>query len=509
MLKKRKKIWLLLFLFLLCPLALAGTWLGINLWPREMEPLLWTEKDLDLPEDKNQNGYYFFLSLRENEKLKKFQIKDELYGLLSPELSEKEFFLLKLHEFKTPLNQFLQEEQDILQIYQQVLDYPQFVNQDSLDPSGKTMPVITFLDLHKLGLLWIYQNMLENHPEQAVKIWLKMFKLDQASLYSARTLVSHMVSLSNLAKDLKLMAYIQNYLQASEREEIIHSLTDFDVEKISLRRSLLSEYLYLHNSEYLIKKEAHPNSWFGFLYNPSLFRRDLNQKFRKLDSLIQNPDQITEEKIKKENEYYQNLRKGWFWWLYNPLGKIFQSLTATDLLKYIKEFYDQKAELQKNKSTLLAELKGLENSPAQSLPATPASMPESEPIIKATNNPLPFIPPPDSFSLADEIKKQIPVLQIQISRKKIDEALKDMDHLFTTARAIPFKPQGIRFLSIQAGSFLEQVGFFPNDILLAVNGVELNLSTALDFLLTQKNSKTMEFFLYREGKFLKIRLTIR
>lgn len=382
MLKKRKKIYLLIFLFFICPLVLAGTWLGINLWPREMEPLLWTEKDLNLPEDKNQNGYYFFLSLKENKKLNKFRIKDELYELLSSELSEKEKFLLKLHEFKTPLNQFLQEEQDILQIYQRILDYPQFVNQDTLDPTGKTMPIITFLDLHKLGLLWIYQNMLGNHPEQAVKIWLQMFKLDQASLYSARTLISHMVSLSNLTEDLKLMHYMQNYLQPSEREKILHSLTDFDMEKISLRRSLLSEYLYLHNSEQLIIKEAHPNSWFALLYNPSLFRRDLNQKFRALDSLIQNPDQITEEKIKKENEYYQNLRKGWFWWLYNPLGKIFQSLTGLPLLEHIKTFYDEKAELQKSKSNLLVELKGLGNSPAQSLPATTISMPESEPTTK-------------------------------------------------------------------------------------------------------------------------------
>lgn len=88
-------------------------------------------------------------------------------------------------------------------------------------------------------------------------------------------------------------------------------------------------------------------------------------------------------------------------------------------------------------------------------------------------------PPPIFLREFDEI------IQTQLTRSEVRVALEDMPKLYTLVRVVPYfengKQIGFKLISIKEGSIFAKMGLKHSDVLLKVNGMTLDLQSAMNF----------------------------
>jgi len=71
-----------------------------------------------------------------------------------------------------------------------------------------------------------------------------------------------------------------------------------------------------------------------------------------------------------------------------------------------------------------------------------------------------------------------------IDRSEIEDAINNLDKLYTQVRAVPNfkdgKPNGLKLLSVRAGSIFSKLGLQRGDILKSINGMEMDIKRGLD-----------------------------
>lgn len=75
--------------------------------------------------------------------------------------------------------------------------------------------------------------------------------------------------------------------------------------------------------------------------------------------------------------------------------------------------------------------------------------------------------------------RQVAQDAFQIDRREVDQAMSDLNSLFTQARAVPYSTaegttQGFRLFSIKPQSLIDRIGLKNGDIIQRVNGVEIS-----------------------------------
>ncbi len=91
-----------------------------------------------------------------------------------------------------------------------------------------------------------------------------------------------------------------------------------------------------------------------------------------------------------------------------------------------------------------------------------------------------------------------------IDQNEIDNALQNMDQLFTQIRAVPNfkggKVSGMRILSVQPGSVFAKLGLKRGDILERINSLELDVKQGFEIFNQLKDQKSLTLDLVRNGQ---------
>lgn len=90
-----------------------------------------------------------------------------------------------------------------------------------------------------------------------------------------------------------------------------------------------------------------------------------------------------------------------------------------------------------------------------------------------------------------------------IDRAEIDEALANLDKLYTEIRAVPHfkegRPNGLKLLSVRSGSIFSKLGLRRGDILQKINGLDLDIKRGLEIFNQLKSESRITIDLERRG----------
>lgn len=90
-----------------------------------------------------------------------------------------------------------------------------------------------------------------------------------------------------------------------------------------------------------------------------------------------------------------------------------------------------------------------------------------------------------------------------IDRAEIDEALANLDKLYTQIRAVPHfkegKPNGLKLLSVRSGSIFSKLGLKRGDILQKINGMDLDIRRGLEMFNQLKSESKIVMEVERRG----------
>ncbi|MDO8527615.1 MAG: type II secretion system protein GspC [Deltaproteobacteria bacterium] len=90
-----------------------------------------------------------------------------------------------------------------------------------------------------------------------------------------------------------------------------------------------------------------------------------------------------------------------------------------------------------------------------------------------------------------------------IDQKEVQNALTNMDQLYTEIRAVPNfaggKVSGMKILSVKQGSIFDKLGLQRGDILEKINGMELDVKRGFEIFGTLKDEKHLTLDLVRQG----------
>lgn len=94
--------------------------------------------------------------------------------------------------------------------------------------------------------------------------------------------------------------------------------------------------------------------------------------------------------------------------------------------------------------------------------------------------------------------------KIMIDQREIDDALSNLDKLYTEIRIVPNfqggKAAGFKVLSVKAGSVVGKLGIKRGDVLERINGEELSVQKGLELFTMLKDQKNFSIDLVRRGK---------
>lgn len=100
-----------------------------------------------------------------------------------------------------------------------------------------------------------------------------------------------------------------------------------------------------------------------------------------------------------------------------------------------------------------------------------------------------------------------------IDRAEIDNALANLDKLYTQVRAVPHfkngKPNGLKLLSVRSKSIFSKLGLKRGDILLSINDMELDIKKGLELFNKLKSETNITIELERRGKTQEFEYEIR
>lgn len=358
--KKFPKVVLALFVFFV---LLAGSWLGVNLWPRPVEPPLWTEADLSVAEaeEKDKNGYYFLVKARQDgDVLNSWDVEELpetllfLYELDAvPSMKDPDAFWTEVRRRRPRLTAFLKGHRAAVEGHRAFLEFPQVIDRDPIHLGKPSAPWVALLGLHKVGVLSMADLASGGDATEAYRLWMRQYRQDLSHLSSARGMISHMVAMADVKNDLQFSCKLLGLpASAALRDEMKAAMAEFDPAKVTFRRAMIAEYLHgLSAAESLEEeqKQAGLGLWFRIIFNRAGYRKDTNDYFRRLEVLAADPKSLTEETLRRHRESVEALsrEKGLLWWFYNPLGKILRRLVTVDPLHYVKEFEDSKEEIRR------------------------------------------------------------------------------------------------------------------------------------------------------------------
>lgn len=90
-----------------------------------------------------------------------------------------------------------------------------------------------------------------------------------------------------------------------------------------------------------------------------------------------------------------------------------------------------------------------------------------------------------------------------IDRAEVDEAIANLDKLYTQIRAVPHfhegRPNGLKLLSVRSGSIFSKLGLRRGDILQRINGLELDIKRGLEIFNQLKSETRITIDLERRG----------
>jgi type II secretion system protein C len=91
-----------------------------------------------------------------------------------------------------------------------------------------------------------------------------------------------------------------------------------------------------------------------------------------------------------------------------------------------------------------------------------------------------------------------------IDQAEIDNALQNLDKLYTDIRAVPNfsggKVSGMKILSVKRGSMFSKLGLRRGDVLKRINGMELDVKRGFEIFNTLKDEKSITLDLVRQGQ---------
>jgi len=100
-----------------------------------------------------------------------------------------------------------------------------------------------------------------------------------------------------------------------------------------------------------------------------------------------------------------------------------------------------------------------------------------------------------------------------IDQKEIDNAISNVDKLFTEIRAVPNfqdgKVSGMKILSVKPGSVFAKLGLKRGDVLNRINGVELDVRKGFEIFSQLKDQKNLSLDLVRGGSNQTVEYEIR
>lgn len=116
-------------------------------------------------------------------------------------------------------------------------------------------------------------------------------------------------------------------------------------------------------------------------------------------------------------------------------------------------------------------------------------------------------------------KKETPLVKAEgsgkftIDQKEIDNALGNLDKLYTEIRAVPNfeggKVSGMKILSVKGGSLFSKIGLQRGDVLQRINGVELDVRKGFEIFSQLKDQKSLTVDLVRQGSLQTFEYEIR
>ncbi|MFA4875517.1 MAG: hypothetical protein WC690_09295, partial [bacterium] len=91
-----------------------------------------------------------------------------------------------------------------------------------------------------------------------------------------------------------------------------------------------------------------------------------------------------------------------------------------------------------------------------------------------------------------------------VDQKEVDDALQNLDRLYTEIRAVPNfsggKVSGMKILSVKNGSLFSKLGLRRGDVLQKINGMELDVKKGFEIFNQLKEQKTITLDLIRQGQ---------
>ncbi len=100
-----------------------------------------------------------------------------------------------------------------------------------------------------------------------------------------------------------------------------------------------------------------------------------------------------------------------------------------------------------------------------------------------------------------------------IDQAEVDNAMKNLDQLYTEVRAVPNfaggKVSGVKILSVKQGSLFDKLGLRRGDILERINGMELDVKKGFEIFGTLKDEKRLTLDLVRQGQNQTVEYEIR
>lgn len=131
--------------------------------------------------------------------------------------------------------------------------------------------------------------------------------------------------------------------------------------------------------------------------------------------------------------------------------------------------------------------------------------PQREPVAAVEKAPA----KPEKESL---VKAEAPG-KFTVDQKEIDDAMQNLDKLYTEIRAVPNfaggKVSGMKILSVKNGSIFAKLGLRRGDVLQKINGMELDVKRGFEIFNQLKDQKTISLDLIRQGQPTTVEYEIR
>lgn len=110
---------------------------------------------------------------------------------------------------------------------------------------------------------------------------------------------------------------------------------------------------------------------------------------------------------------------------------------------------------------------------------------------------------PTTASLPREVIKSEGEGKFVIDKGEVDNALSNLERLYTEIRAVPNfaggKVSGMKILSVKQGSLFDKLGLQRGDVLEKINGMELDVKKGLEIFNQLKSERSLTVDLIRQG----------